>query len=245
MKKNNENKLNYELIAEGYGCSVEECVRVFGDDSIQRKINNSLKKLLENNYDTNIDDLIEFIENPVLKDLTPNDYGKVVQIVAEKYLELRVNKISESNLVIDIRSDQQLINEYNYSNNGPGFDRLIYNSKSRVQIKFRQVQGKTPYSRQTHFSNTRRHSGKNIGNGDATGNIVYRLDEFDYVIVILCHIKNKKRVNYTEWCYSLIPGSELVDVNNNKYCMPNIPSVILNKYKCDDIYMLTKKLESL
>jgi hypothetical protein len=192
-----------------------------------------------------IDDIIAILENKFINTLKPVDYGKAIQSAAESYVELKVNEILGENCIIDVTENDDLIEKYNYVNNGPGFDRLVTQSNTRLQIKFRQVEGVHPYSRQTHFSNTRRHSKKNKGNGDSTGNIAYRCDEFDYVLVVLCHIKNKVRTTFDKWCFSLIPTCELVDVNNTEYCSPNISSDKLYKYKLDDIYMLTKKLKSL
>jgi hypothetical protein len=192
-----------------------------------------------------IKDVIEILENKFFNTLKPIDYGKAIQTAAESYVELKVNEISEDNLIIDVTENDELIQKYEYINNGPGFDRLLLKNNLRLQIKFRQVEGLTPYSRQTHFSNTRRHSKKNKGNGDSTGNIVYRCDEFDYVLVILCHIKGKVRTKFDKWSFSLIPAYELVDVNNIEYCSPNISSDKLYKYKLDNIYMLTEKLKTL
>ncbi len=192
-----------------------------------------------------IDDVIAILENKFINTLKPIDYGKAIQSAAESYVELKVNEILGETCIIDVNENKELIEEYDYVNNGPGFDRLIIKSNTRLQIKFRQVGGVHPYSRQTHFSNTRRHSKKNKGNGDSTGHIAYRCSEFDYVLVILCHIKDKVRTTYDKWCFSLIPTCELADVNNTEYCSPNISSDKLYKYKIDDIYMLTKKLKSL
>lgn len=191
-----------------------------------------------------IKDVIDILENPFINGLPNIDYGKMIQCAAEEYVEFKVNEISGEQLFINPNSDKKLIETFNYANNGAGFDRVLKNC-FRTQIKFRQVDGKTPFSRATHFSNTRRHSKKHIGKSDSTGLISYGKDEFDYVLVILCHVVDDVRVNYQNWAFSIIPSHELVDVNNNMFLLPNIPSEILYKYKCDDIYMLTEKLREL
>jgi len=189
-------------------------------------------------------DIITILDNSFISQLSNTEYGKMIQCAAEEYVEFKVNEINGDDLLINVNTSKQLIEQYNYRNNGPGFDRLTKNGK-RVQIKFRQVLGKTPYSQQTHFSNTRRHSKKNKGHGDETGMITYRNDEFDFVLVILCHIKDGIRTNYKEWSFSLIPIDELMDVNNDSFLLPNIPSDRLYKYKCECIYMLTTKLNEI
>lgn len=192
----------------------------------------------------NKQDIINILENPFINGLTNTEYGKMIQCAAEEYVQIMVNEINRGELLVNPTSNPKLIQELKYINNGPGFDRVTINGK-KIQIKFRQVDGKTPFSRQTHFSNTRRHSKKHLGKSDSTGMITYGKDEFDYVLVILCHVKNDIRTNYKNWSFSLISSQELVDVNNELYLLPNIPSDKLYNYKCDDIYMLTKKLKEL
>ena len=189
-------------------------------------------------------DVISILENNFISQLSNTEYGKMIQCAAEEYIEHRVNQIAGEPILVNVTDSKELIEEFHYQNNGPGFDRLTKNGK-KIQIKFRQVDGNTPYTRQTHFSNTRRHCKKNKGNGDQTGMIAYRNDEFDFVLVILCHIKDGVRKNYKEWSFSLIPVDELVDVNNSPFLLASIPSDRLYKYKCDDIYMLTTKLKEL
>jgi hypothetical protein len=171
----------------------------------------------------------------------------MIQSADEQYLEMKIKEIVGKEIIINPLVNEGLIVEYNYKNNGPGFDRLLISKlgNKRIQIKFRQVDGKTPYSKQTHFSNTRRHSKKHVGKSDSTGMITYSKNEFDYVLVILCHLKDGVRTNYVNWSFSLVPSEELVDVNNNSFLLPNIPSDKLYKYKCDDIYILTEKLKNI
>ena len=106
----------------------------------------------------------------------------------------------------------------------------------RIQIKFRQVDGKTPYSKQVHFENTRRHSVKNNNRSAESGHVRYSVSEFDYVCVVLCHIFDGYRTKYTNWSYSLIESYKLEDVNNQSYCLPNIPSALLLKNKWNGVW---------
>ena len=177
-------------------------------------------------------DVLDALNNPFINNLTPLEYGKAVGTAVEEYVSHNVNEIGQENILIDISKDSNLIIEYKYSNNGPGFDRLHFLSKKKIQIKLRQVNGKTPFSKQVHFENTRRHSVKNQNSSAKSGLVRYGVSEFDYVLVVLCHIIDGERKKYTEWSYSLISSSDLEDVNNKGYCLPHIPSSLLlqNKY---------------
>jgi hypothetical protein len=191
------------------------------------------------------EDIISLLDNPFIQSLGALEYGKAIQTAVEQYVSNTINSIAEETLLIDVSKDNQLVVEYNYINNGPGFDRLHLSAKKRIQIKLRQVDGKTPYSRQAHFENTRRHSTKNKNKSSESGHVRYSVSEFDYVLVVLCHIVDGVRTHYTNWSYSLVDSSELEDVNNEGYCVSHIPSALLLKNKYDNIYMLTNKIKNL
>jgi hypothetical protein len=191
------------------------------------------------------EDVINMLENPFIQSLVPLEYGKAIQTAVEQYVNNTINSISKELLLVDISKDPQLVEEFQYVNNGPGFDRLHLPSKKRIQIKLRQVDGKIPYSKQVHFENTRRHSVKNKNKSAVSGLIRYSVSEFDYVLVVLCHIVNGNRTHYTNWSYSLVESSKLEDVNNKGYCLSHIPSSLLLENKYDNIYMLTNKLKTL
>jgi hypothetical protein len=191
------------------------------------------------------EDIISMLENSFVQSLSPLEYGKAIQTAVEQYISNKINSILEEPLLIDVSKDQELIKEFQYVNNGPGFDRLHLPSKKRVQIKLRQVDGKTPYSKQVHFENTRRHSVKNKNKSAVSGLVKYSVSEFDYVLIVLCHIVDGKRTHYTNWSYSLIESSKLEDVNNQGYCLSHIPSALLLENKYDNIYMLTNKIKNL
>ena len=190
-------------------------------------------------------DVISMLENPFIQSLSPIEYGKAIQTAVEEYIGDTVNLISTKPILIDVSKNPQLVEEFQYANNGPGFDRLHLPSKKRVQIKLRQVDGKTPYSKQVHFENTRRQSVKNKNKSAISGLVKYSVSEFDYVLVVLCHIFNGTRTHYTNWSYSLIESYKLEDVNNQGYCLSHIPSALLLENKYDNIYMLTNKLKTL
>lgn len=190
-------------------------------------------------------DVISTLDNPFIQSLSPIEYGKAIQTAVEEYVSYNVNSIAGEEILVDVSQDPLLTEKYQYSNNGPGFDRLLLPKCLRIQHKLRQVDGKTPYSKQVHFENTRRHSSKNQNKSSESGHVRYSLTEFDYVLVVLCHIIDGKRQNYQDWSYSLISSSKLKDVNNKGYCLPNIPSALLLENKYDNIYMLTSKLQIL
>ena len=191
------------------------------------------------------EDIISVLNNPFIQSLGPLEYGKAIQTAVEQYISNTINSISEETLLVDVSKDVKLVKEFQYMNNGPGFDRLHLPTKKRIQIKLRQVNGKTPYSRQAHFENTRRQSAKNKNKSAESGLVRYSVSEFDYVLVVLCHIVNGDRNHYTNWSYSLIESSKLEDVNNQGYCVSHIPSALLLENKYDNIYMLTNKLKNL
>jgi hypothetical protein len=191
------------------------------------------------------EDVISMLENPFIQSLNPLEYGKAIQTAVEQYVTNTINSISEKNLLVDVAKDSKLVEEFQYVNNGPGFDRLHLPTKKKIQIKLRQVDGKTPYSKQAHFENTRRHSAKNKNESAKSGLVRYSVSEFDYVLVVLCHIVNSERIHYTNWSYSLVESSKLEDVNIQGYCVSHIPSALLLENKYDNIYMLTNKLKTL
>jgi hypothetical protein len=191
------------------------------------------------------EDVISMLENPFIQSLNPLEYGKAIQTAVEQYVTNTINSISEKNLLVDVAKDSKLVEEFQYVNNGPGFDRLHLPTKKKIQIKLRQVDGKTPYSKQAHFENTRRHSAKNKNKSAKSGHVRYSVSEFDYVLVVLCHIVNSERIHYTNWSYSLVESSKLEDVNIQGYCVSHIPSALLLENKYDNIYMLTNKLKTL
>jgi hypothetical protein len=190
-------------------------------------------------------DVIDTLENKFICSLNPIDYGKAIQTAVEEYVTYMTNSISGETLLVDVTKSPQLVIDYLYENNGPGFDRLLLLNNKKIQIKLRQTDGKTPYSKQVHFENTRRHSVKNKNKSAESGHVRYAVSEFDYVLVVLCHIVKGERTHYTNWSYSLVSSKELEDVNIEGYCLPKIPSALLLKNKYDNIYMLTNKLKDL
>jgi hypothetical protein len=190
-------------------------------------------------------DIINALSNPFINSLSPLEYGKAVQSAVEEYVTFKVNEIAEKEILLDVSSNEDLIEEFNYKNNGPGFDRLISDSKKRIQIKFRQVDGTEPWSRQVHFENTRRHSKKNNNSSSKSGLVCYSVSEFDYIILVLCHIKDGVRQNFHEWSFSLILVEDLEDVNNPGYCLPKIPSQIILRNYLENIYLLTESLKQI
>lgn len=99
----------------------------------------------------NYKDVVSALENPFIRSLSPIEYGKAVQTAVEEYVGYNVNLIAGEDLLVDVAKDPELMVEYQYANNGPGFDRLHLATKKKIQIKLRQVNGKTPYSKQVHF----------------------------------------------------------------------------------------------
>ena len=184
--------------------------------------------------------ITDFISNPMINVLSKIDYGKTIAPINERYIK---HSLDKENLLHDEEDKDELKNiGIDTSNNGPGFD-LYYKLKNkRIQTKFRSVDGVTPFSRQVHFENTRRKSEKNNNSGSKTGHVCYSINEFDYVIVTICHLVGGVRPSYKEWKFCLIPVSELEDTCNIGFCLPHIPANVLRKNACDSIEELKAKL---
>ena len=191
------------------------------------------------------EDVVKLLENPFIQSLEPLEYGKAIQTAVEHYVTHQVNSIAKSELLVDLTKNAILSKSFEYGNNGPGFDRLLQGNQKKIQIKLRQVYGVTPYTRQVHFENTRRQSEKNKNESSESGLVRYAVNEFDYVVVVLCHIIDGERKKYHDWSYSVIKTYDLEDVNIQGYCTRNISSALLMENKCDNIYMLTNKLKGL
>ena len=191
------------------------------------------------------EDVVSFLENPFIRSLSPIEYGKAVQTAVEEYVGYNINLIAQEELLVDVAKDPKLMVEFQYANNGPGFDRLHVATKSKIQIKLRQVNGKTPYSKQTHFENTRRNSIKNQNPSARSGYITYKVSEFDYVLVALCHISEGIRKDYKDWSYALIKSKDLEDDRNVGYCIPHIPSKLLFENYCENIHTLVGRIKQL
>jgi len=191
------------------------------------------------------EDIVKLLENPFIQSLEPLEYGKAIQTAVEHYVTHQVNSIAESELLVDLTKNAILSKSFEYGNNGPGFDRLLQGNQKKIQIKLRQVYGVKPYTRQVHFENTRRQSEKNKNESSESGLVRYAVNEFDYVVVVLCHIVDGERKKYHDWSYSVIKSYDLEDVNIQGYCTRNISSALLMENKCDNIYMLTNKLKGL
>jgi hypothetical protein len=191
------------------------------------------------------EDVVSALENPFIRSLSPIEYGKAVQTAVEEYVGYNVNLIAEEDLLVDVAKDPELMVEYQYANNGPGFDRLHLATKKKIQIKLRQVNGKTPFSKQVHFENTRRNSAKNQNSSAISGYVRYTVSEFDYVLVVLCHIVNGERKDHKDWSYALINSAELEDGNNKGYCFPHIPSDVISKNYCENIRTLVERIKQI
>ena len=192
---------------------------------------------------------VELLQNKIIRNSSIIDWGKQIA---------RCNEIIQKNLLCHCGvptfdpADKEDTN-ITIANNSPGFDMISsktqfehsLNSKGlplnnrckhtsfvRIQSKLRQVTGSTPFSRQTHFETTRRHSKKNEGSSSNTGHVAYSLDEFDYVMISLVHIKDStlNRHIVDNWAFSIIPITELIDADTG-CCKTRISSFLLKKYE--------------
>ena len=200
--------------------------------------NNSMdKNVLIEQCDLNL------ISNPRIMNMSVIDWGKTMAISNEWILKSLMNKLGGIQTVHTdecVKGSEGLHlleqNNIDISNNGAGFDCLVLAGGFRVQCKLRQFKGKTPYSTQLHFENTRRKSAKNEGTASDSGHVRYSDNEFDFVLVSLVDgYKDKsRRADLNKWSFSLIPVEDLKDPNAPGFCVSHIPASVLDKNKLEN-----------
>ena len=174
----------------------------------------------------------ELIENSIIQSMSVIDWGKAMA---------RANEIIQKHLLIycNINAYDPELDEdcpaINTTNNSPGFDIVVQTADGqlkRIQSKLRQVKGVTPFSQQSHFETTRRHSKKNQGAAVQSGHVAYANDEFDYVMVTLINVRDgwEKRKSVDAWSFSLIPIAALIDEERG-CCFTHIPAAVLKRYE--------------
>ena len=155
-------------------------------------------------------DVFNMVDNKFIANMSPIDWGKTMAI-ANEYIcrdlmtSLGRTKVIHTDECVEGSEGGMLIEKLNIdtSNNGSGFDTIVLSNGKRIQCKLRQVKGKTPYSTQTHFDNTRRTTGQNKGvaGGGESGHVRYGTNEFDYVLVSLVESYKDKsvRTDLNKW----------------------------------------------
>ena len=123
-----------------------------------------------------------------------------------------------------------------------GYD-LLTEKYNRVQVKYRYVNGKTPFSKQLHFETTRRNSKKNEGVASKSGHVSYSIDEFDYVASVIVHgAKDMTPIQYLNSLNDakilLIKVSELEDPERKGCCLNSIPSKVLQNNQSNSLEIL-------
>ena len=154
----------------------------------------------------------ELFSNPLINNLDNIDWGRSIapfneQIIKAKYKDQDVEDVVST---------------------CAGYDLLVNNQ--RIQCKLRQVSGKTPFSKSTYISTTRRHSQKNI-NKNVSGQICYSNTEFDFIFITLVHNNNRL---IKDWKASLIPVKELDNGKGN--LKTTISAELLKKYELPDFF---------
>ena len=135
-------------------------------------------------------DVFNMVDNKFIANMSPIDWGKTMAI-ANEYIcrdlmtSLGGTKVIHTDECVEGSEGGMLLERLNIdtSNNGSGFDTIVLSNGKRIQCKLRQVKGKTPYSTQTHFDNTRNTTGQSTGTagGGAKCHVSYGSGEFDYV----------------------------------------------------------------
>ena len=158
--------------------------------------------------------MIEFLNS-----LCPREFGKLMGIATEyKYIDDMIKNFTNIKIIEEDRDG-----------NESGYDKKTENGL-RIQVKFRQTRGKTLFSQQVHFENTRRKSTLNEGAASLTGHVAYRIDEFDCVLVILCSSSVNNPIEMRDsknWKLSCINVKDLENKDNPGFCDTKIKSDLL------------------
>lgn len=188
------------------------------------------------------------LENKRVAMASKIDWGKIISISNQHIQEaiLRADdKVEFAYTTDDIPEELEEKYGLDFSNNSPGYD-IVMKFKNedkvlRVQSKLRQVEGKTPFSRQVDMETTRRNSAKNVTKNQ-TGHVAYSSDEFDVVMVTLVLLPSKEkdetkkdllkrqqaaREKFSNWYFSFIKVSELFDSNDQTKLKTKIDALTL------------------
>lgn len=164
--------------------------------------------------------MMEYVEvtnaQTVIRNLPTKDYGRMMGTLADEYAQ----EFIEANTPIKFIDEER-------DGNQAGHDKLTVND-TKLQIKFRQYSGKTPYSTGTYLETTRRRSEKNKGPASRNGHVTYGADEFHGLFLILAPAdKNKRSTKY--WTYCCIPAAELVDEENPEFMATKVTAATLQR----------------
>jgi len=164
-----------------------------------------------------------YLTEDILYSLEPKDFGKLMGILVENgYIQDMINEFTDVEIIDEERDG-----------NKSGYDLKTKNGL-RLQVKFRQVDGKTLFSRQSHFENTRRKSELNMGDASTTGHVAYGVNEFDAVLVVLCPHSGKygKESRHPDnWRISCVCVKDLVNKEHPMFCETKIKSKLLENGK--------------
>lgn len=159
-----------------------------------------------------IEDMKYLLEHPLIKNLEPIDWGRSVAPFNEMIIK-------------DLLKDEHIAETKATTS---GYDLMINDQK--IQCKLRQVNGKTPFSKNVYLETTRRHCNKNVDKV-SRGHVCYSSDEFDYVFITLVH--DGKR-DIKDWYASMVPVYELEDNNGN--LKTSVSSDLLKKYELKNFF---------
>jgi hypothetical protein len=183
-------------------------------------VTDKLDRKLNPKEDKTFTGCIDAINNQGVIELLPaKDYGGFMGRLGDGYTLEFLTDNTSIEFVDALKTDPKR------DKNEAGYDTLTTNGL-RIQGKFRQWKGKTPYSNQVYIETTRRNSAKNIGPQSSTGHVAYSDNEFDALFIILADPNPKKRAR-RYWHYSCVPVSLLRDPNNPGFLMTRVPSDVL------------------
>lgn len=152
-----------------------------------------------------LDEISNWIDGDYLRQLGPREFGKAMAHPAERYVSKR------------IREDLDIA--CNRADDSKPYDIIAQARANRIQVKFRQVNGVTPFSRQVYTHNWRQRL--HLAGG-------YRIQDFDMIVLVLCH-KGKKEPK--DWLLCCLPSALVEDPNAKGFVYQDIPPHILQQGK--------------
>lgn len=162
------------------------------------------------NFKTGNDDIDSLFSNSFISRMCVGDWAKMMSKPAE-FMNVAMLRSAGIAAFQNEEAGCPLPN----TNNSSGWDALIVvnDRQFRVQIKLREVQGRTPTSRQILIDTTRRTSGSNQTAVRGTQHVPYNVSEFDFVLINIVHTNPdiEKRKNPRNWTYLFMPSKLLLD----------------------------------
>lgn len=156
--------------------------------------------------------IIYYVVLSFMKLLEKNNLRDLGKILAEGNEYVQKDWINENTIIkVKKRNDGDL--------NGSGYDLISEDNLLKINSKIR--------STTFHLENTRRKSKKNE-NSSSTGHVAYTVGESD--VYFFSKPNTEDYGSLEKWEFIAVPESELIDSENPKYLVTNVPKKVLNKF---------------